>query len=130
NALASLTALHVAIAPLSSVAPGTAQAPTDTVGSLLPGNVPVLSPAMQALSGVVLPAGALTQGATVDAVQVGASSAFAIPGATPVNPAAPTPANGTLAVTGGQTQALGLMGLLLLAMVAGLRWLRRPATTN
>jgi hypothetical protein len=134
NALANLTALHVAIAPLSSVTPGTAQASGDTVGTILgAGNVPVLSPAMASLS-ALLPTstvGALTQGATVDAVQVGASSAFAVPGGTPVNPsAAPTPANGTLAVTGGSTQALGLMGLLLLAMVAGLRWLRRPATTN
>ena len=134
NALANLTALHVAIAPLSSVAGGTAQAATDTMGQLLgAGNVPALSPAMASLN-ALLPTtavGALTQGATVDALSVGASSAFAVPGsASSVNPAAPTPQTGTLATTGGPTQAFGLIGLLLLATVAGLRWLRRPVTTN
>jgi hypothetical protein len=132
NALANLTALHVAIAPLSSVAPGTAQAAGDTVGTILgSSNVPALSTAMASLN-ALLPTstvGALTAGATVDALSIGASSAFA-PAAAPVTPAVPTPANGTLAVTGGRTQALGLVGLLLLAMVAGLRWLRRPVTTN
>ena len=72
---------------------------------------------------------ALTDGATVDVLSVGASSAF-VPSGTPANPPAATPQNGTLAVTGGPTQVLGFIGLLLLATVAGLRWLRRPATTN
>jgi hypothetical protein len=132
NALANLTALHVAIAPLSSVAPGTAQAAGDTVGTILgSSNVPALSTAMASLN-ALLPTstvGALTAGATVDALSIGASSAFA-PAAAPVTPAVPTPANGTLAVTGGRTQVFGFIGLLLLATVAGLRWLRRPATTN
>jgi len=79
----------------------------------------------------VLGVSALAQGATVDVLSVGASSAFtAAPGSTPSNPSAATPANGTLAVTGGPTQLLGFIGLLLLATVAGIRWPRRPATTN
>ena len=95
------------------------------------GNVPALSTAMATLNGVVptRAAGALTDGATVDVLSVGASSAF-VPSGTPANPPAATPQNGTLAVTGGPTQVLGFIGLLLLATVAGLRWLRRPATTN
>jgi len=135
NALANLTGLHVAIAPLSSLAGGaTAAASTDTIGQLFTlagaGNVPPLSSAMQTLNSV-LGVSALAQGATVDVLSVGASSAFtAAPGSTPSNPSAATPANGTLAVTGGPTQLLGFIGLLLLATVAGIRWLRRPATTN
>jgi hypothetical protein len=133
NALANLTGVHVAIAPLSSLAGGTAAAgATDTMGQLLgSGNVPALSTAMATLN-TLLPTsvvGALTQGATVDVLSVGASSAF-VPAGTPANPSAPTPQNGTLAVTGGPTQVLGFIGLLLLATVAGLRWLRRPATTH
>jgi len=132
NALANLTGVHVAIAPLSSLAGGTtAAAGTDTMGQIL-GTVPALSPAMATLN-TLLPTsvvGALTQGATVDVLSVGASSAFIPAGTTTANPAAPTPQNGTLAVTGGPTQVLGFIGLLLLATVAGLRWLRRPATTN
>ena len=133
NALANLTGVHVAIAPLGSLTGGTAQAATDTMGQLLgSGNVPALSSAMATLNSLLptTAVGALTQGATVDVLQVGASSAFAPAGTSTVNPAAPTPANGTLAVTGGPTQAVGLIGLLLLAMVAGLRWLRRPAASN
>ena len=133
NAVASLTGVHVAIAKLSSVV-GTAAAGTDTMGSLFGSTpVPALSTAMATLNGAGLPttgAGALTDGATVDVLQVGASSAFIPSGTTPANPSAATPANGTLAVTGGPTQVLGFIGLLLLATVAGLRWLRRPATTN
>ena len=138
NALANLTGIHVAINPLSSLAAGsTAAAATDTLGSLYTlagaGAPPQLSSAMATLNGLLAStgAGALAQGATVDAVSVGSASAF-VPAssATPSNPAAATPANGTLAVTGGPTQLLGFIGLLLLATVAGLRWLRRPATTN
>jgi hypothetical protein len=135
NALANLTGVHVEIAPLSSLTGGTAlAAPPVTVGGLLgAGNVPVLSQAMATLSGLPgMPAvGALATGATVDVLSVGAASAF-VPASssTPSNPAAATPQNGTLAVTGGPTQILGFVGLLLLATVAGLRWLRRPATSN
>jgi hypothetical protein len=131
NALANITGLHVAIAPLG-LAGGTAQAATDTMGQLLgAANVPALSGAMASLNSLLPTSvtGALTQGAEVNVLTLGTSSAF-VPSSTPVNPAAPTPANGTLAVTGGPTQALGLIGLLLLAVVAGLRWLRRPVTTN
>jgi hypothetical protein len=139
NSLANLTAVHVAIAPLSSLTGGAAQAGTDTVGQLFTtagsnaSAVPALSAAMATLNGAGLPtaaAGALTDGATVDVAQVGAVSTFAPTGSTPSNPPAATPQNGTLATTGGPTQLLGLVGLLLLATVAGLRWLRRPATTN
>jgi hypothetical protein len=103
------------------------------MGQLLgAGNVPPLSDSMATLNQVLQTtgAGALAQGASVDVLQVGASSAFIPSGTTPANPSAATPANGTLAVTGGPTQVLGFIGLLLLATVAGLRWLRRPATTN
>jgi len=137
NALANLTGVHVAIAPLSSLAGGsTAQASTDTLGQLftLAGGAtpPQLSSAMATLNTLLATtgAGALAQGATVDVLQVGAASAFVPGGSTPSNPAAATPQTGTLAVTGGPTQVLGFVGLLLLATVAGLRWLRRPATTN
>jgi len=137
NALANLTGVHVAIAPLSSLAGGsTAAAGTDTLGSLYTlaggGTPPALSSAMATLNGVLATtgAGALAQGATVDVLSVGSASAFTPSGSTPTNPSAATPANGTLAVTGGPTQVLGVLGLLLLATVAGLRWLRRPATTN
>jgi len=42
------------------------------------------------------------------------------------SPAAATPENGSLAVTGAPTRAFGLVGLLLLAAVAGIRsWARR-----
>ncbi|MBV8160399.1 MAG: hypothetical protein JO265_05695, partial [Acidimicrobiia bacterium] len=136
NALANLTGVHVAIAPLSSVTGGTAQASTDSLQQLFTlaggGNVPPLSSAMQTLNGVLATtgAGALTGGATVDVLQVGAASAFAPAGGSSSTPAAATPQSATLAVTGGPTRTLGLFGLLLLATVAGLRWLRRPATTN
>jgi hypothetical protein len=133
NALARLTGLHVAIAPLSSLASArTPQAVTDTVGTILgAGNVPALSAAMTALNGALGGVNSLAQGASVDVLSVGSSSAFAVPAsATPVNPAAPTPSSGTLAVTGGSTQLLGLVGLFMLAGVAGLRRLRRPARTN
>jgi hypothetical protein len=132
TSLANLTGLHVGIAPLT--AGGTAQAVTDTVGTILgAGNVPALSAAMATLNGALgTGVNSLAQGAAVDVLAVGASSAFAVPAtATPTaNPAAPTPSSGTLAVTGGGTQMLGLIGLFLLAAVAGLRWLRRPVTTN
>jgi hypothetical protein len=138
NALANLTGLHVAIAPLSSLAGGTtAAAGTDTLGSLFSaaggGAPPALSSAMATLNGVLATtgAGALAQGATVDVLSVGSASTFTpSSSSTPANPSAVTPQNGTLAVTGGPTQVLGFIGLLLLATVAGLRWLRRPATTN
>jgi len=136
NALANLTGLHVALAPLSSLAGArTTQAVTDTMTTILgANNVPALSSAMASLN-ALLPTstvGALTQGASVDVLSVGSTSVFAVPASsTPsANPSAPTPSSGTLAVTGGSTQLLGLVGLLLLAGVVGLRWLRRPATTN
>jgi hypothetical protein len=138
NALANLTGVHVAINPLSSLAGGTtAAAATDTIGSLYTlaggGTPPALSSAMATLNGVLATtgAGALAQGATVDVLSVGSASTFTpSSSSTPANPSAATPQNGTLAVTGGPTQVLGFIGLLLLATVAGLRWLRRPATTN
>lgn len=134
QALANLTGVHVAIAPLSSLAgAATAQASTDNMGQLFTlaggGAPPALSSAMATLSGV-LGTNALGTGATVDVLQVGAASTFAPAGSTPSNPPAATPQTGTLATTGGPTQILGLVGLLLLATVAGLRWLRRPAPTN
>jgi hypothetical protein len=137
NALANLTGVHVAIAPLSSLAGGTtAAAANDPLGSLYTlaggGTPPALSSAMATLNGVLATtgAGALAQGATVDVLSVGSASTFTPSSSTPANPSAATPQNGTLAVTGGPTQVLGFIGLLLLATVAGLRWLRRPATTN
>ena len=137
NALANLTGVHVAIAPLSSLTGGasTAAASTDSMSQLFTlanaGNVPALSSAMATLNGLLASTGAaLTQGATVDVLQVGASSTFTPSATTPANPAAATPQSGTLATTGGPTQILGFVGLLLLAIVAGLRWLRRPVTTN
>ncbi|MBV8305734.1 MAG: hypothetical protein JOZ04_16105 [Acidimicrobiia bacterium] len=137
NSLANLTGVDVAIAPLSSLAPGTPPATTPTVGSLFTlagaGAPPALSSAMQTLNGVLATtgAGALAQGATVDVLQVGSASTFTpSASATPTNPSAATPQNATLATTGGPTQVLGFVGLLLLATVAGLRWLRRPATTD
>jgi hypothetical protein len=137
NALANLTGVHVAINPLSSLAGGTtAGASTDTIGSLYTlaggGTPPALSSAMATLNGVLATtgAGALAQGATIDVLSTGAASAFVPAGTNPSNPSAATPQNGTLAVTGGPTQILGIVGLLLLATVAGLRWLRRPVTTN
>ena len=133
DALANLTGVHVAIAPLSSLTGGTAQAaPAGTIGGILgAANVPALSSAMQTLNSVLATtgAGALAQGATVDVLQVGAVSTFTA-SSSPSNPPAATPQSGTLAVTGGPTQVLGFVGLLLLATVAGLRWLRRPASTN
>jgi len=130
DSLANLTAVHVGLAPLSGVSGGaTAQAATDTMGQILgSSNVPVLSTAMATLNGLI-GANALGTGATVDVLQVGAASTFT-PAATPTNPPAATPQSGTLATTGGPTQIIGFVGLLLLATVAGLRWLRRPATTN
>jgi hypothetical protein len=135
NSLANLTGVHVALAPLSSLASGaTSQAATDTVGQILgSGNVPALSSAMATLNGVLQTsgAGALADGATVDVAQVGAVSTFSpSTSSTPANPAAATPQTGTLATTGGPTQLLGFVGLLLLAAVVGLRWLRRPVTSN
>ena len=136
NALANLTGVHVAIAPLSSLAGGTALASTDSLQQLFTlaggGTVPQLSSAMQTLNSVLATtgAGALANGATVDVLQVAASSAFLPAGATASSPSAATPSSGSLAVTGGPTRLLGFVGLLLLATVAGLRWLRRPATTN
>ncbi|MBV8981305.1 MAG: hypothetical protein JO086_10430, partial [Acidimicrobiia bacterium] len=137
NALANLTGLHVAIAPLSSLTGGasTAAAATDSMSQLFTlanaGNVPALSSAMATLNGLLASTGAaLTQGATVDVLQVGAASTFTPSASTPSNPATATPQSGTLATTGGPTQLLGIVGLLLLATVAGLRWLRRPVTTN
>ena len=138
NSLANLTGVDVAIAPLSSLAPGTPPATTPTVGSLFTlagaGAPPALSSAMQTLNGVLATtgAGALAQGATVDVLQVGSASTFtpSPASATPTNPSAATPQNASLATTGGPTQVLGFVGLLLLATVAGLRWLRRPATTD
>ncbi|MBV9284750.1 MAG: hypothetical protein JO176_09040 [Acidimicrobiia bacterium] len=136
NALANLTGVHVALAPLSSLTGGaaTANSATDSMSQLFTlanaGSVPALSPAMATLNGLLASTGAaLTQGATVDVLQVGASSTFQA-ASTPSNPAAATPQSGTLATTGGPTQLLGIVGLLLLATVAGLRWLRRPVTTN
>jgi len=133
SALANLTGLHVAIAPLAANSPGTAQAGGDTMSQILgSGNVPALSSQMQTLNTTLATTGAaLTQGATVDVLSVGAASTFTpSPASTPSNPAAPTAPAGTLATTGGPTQLLGFVGLLLLATVAGLRWLRRPATTD
>ena len=130
---ARLTGLKVTIASLT--AGGTSQAVTDTMGQLLgAGNVPALSPAMAAVNSALgggTPINALGQGTSVEVLSVSSTSAFAVttPG-TSTNPAAPTPSNGTLAVTGGSTQLLGLVGLFLLAGVVGLRWLRRPASTN
>jgi hypothetical protein len=104
------------------------------MGQLLgSGNVPALSSAMATLNGVLQTtgAGALTDGATVDVASVGAVSTFTPSSSgTPSNPSAATPSNGTLATTGGPTQLLGFVGLLLLAVVVGLRWLRRPVTSN
>jgi|GEM_PF-5791702 len=138
NSLANLTGIHVAIAPLSSLAGGaTAQDSNTTIGQLFTlagaGNVPALSSAMATLNGLLQTAGlgALADGATVDVAQVGAVSTFSPAGAgTTSNPSASTPAPGTLATTGGPTQLLGFVGLLLLAAVVGLRRLRRPATSN
>ncbi|MBV9412082.1 MAG: hypothetical protein JO148_10840 [Acidimicrobiia bacterium] len=136
NSLANLTGIHVAIAPLSSLAGGaaTAQDANSTIGQILgSGNVPALSSAMATLNGLLQTtgAGALTDGATVDVAQVGAVSTFTPSSSgTPTNPSAPTPQTGTLATTGGPTQLLGFVGLLLLAAVVGLRWLRRPVTSN
>ena len=137
NALANLTGVHVAIAPLGSLTGGaaTANSATDSMSQLFTlanaGNVPALSSAMATLNGLLASTGAaLTQGATVDVLQVGASSTFTPSASTPANPAAATPQSGTLATTGGPTQLLGIIGLLLLATVAGLRWLRRPVTMN
>ena len=135
SALANLTGVHVAIAPLSSLAGGaTSQAATDTMSQILgSGNVPALSSAMSTLNGLLqtTSTGALADGATVDVLGVGAASEFVPASSTaPANPAAPSAPAGTLATTGGPTQLLGLVGLLLLATVAGLRWLRRPATSN
>lgn len=138
QSLANLTGVHAAIAPLSSLTGGTAKAASSpTMGSLFTqaggGTPPALSSAMATLGGLpgMPAAGALTQGASVDVLQVGAASTFATSASpTPLNPPAATPQNGTLATTGGPTQILGLVGLLLLATVAGLRWLRRPAPTN
>jgi len=135
SAVANLTGVHVAIAPLSSLAGGaTSQAGTDTMNQILgSGNVPALSTAMSTLNGLLqtTSTGALADGATVDVLGVGAASQF-VPASstTPANPSAPSAPAGTLATTGGPTQLLGLVGLLLLATVAGLRWLRRPATSN
>jgi hypothetical protein len=131
NSLANLTAVHVALAPLSSLAGGaTSQAATDTMSQILgSANVPVLSTAMATLNTALNTTNALGTGATVDVLQVGAASTFT-PSSASTNPPAATPQSGTLATTGGPTQILGFVGLLLLATVAGLRWLRRPATTN
>src|SRR5205814_9184923 len=130
NALANLTGVHVAIAPLSSLSSATtSQAATNTMDQLFGSTpVPPLSAAMQTLNGV-LQTSSLGDGATVDVLSVGSTSAF-VPASTPSNPSAPTPPAGTLATTGGPTQILGFVGLLLLATVAGLRWLRRPASSN
>jgi hypothetical protein len=132
NSLANLTAVHVALAPLSSLTGGaTSQAATDTMSQILgSANVPVLSTAMATLNTALQTTNALGTGATVDVLQVGAASTFTPSPATPSNPTAATPQSGTLATTGGPTQILGFVGLLLLATVAGLRWLRRPASTN
>jgi hypothetical protein len=135
NALANLTGVHVAIAPLPT--PPTAPAVNSpTLGSLYTlaggGTPPVLSQAMATLSGLPgMPAvGALASGATVDVLAVGAASTFVPTSGSTANPAAPSAPTGTLATTGGPTQLLGFIGLLLLATVAGLRWLRRPVTTD
>jgi hypothetical protein len=50
-----------------------------------------------------------------------APSAFVSAGASHASPSAATAENGRLAVTGGPTQALGLVGLLLVGAAAGLR---------
>src|SRR5207302_1524274 len=60
DALANLTGVHVAIAPLSSLTGGTAQAaPAGTIGGILgAANVPALSSAMQTLNSVLATTGA------------------------------------------------------------------------
>ena len=140
HAVAGLTALHVAITPPANLATivntlngvpvvGGAVGETNPISGLFPQGTsagPVntaMASLNSAVGGNVL--GALAQGATVDAVSLSSTSDFAV---SPTNPAAPTAVPAKLATTGGPTQVLGLVGLLLLATVAALRWLRRPAT--
>ena len=108
HAVASLTGIHVGLAVpslnLPLLAAGTAAAAPTSVGDIITsagGSVPVVAGAMGLLN-QRLGANALAGGATVDALQLSSSSDFAV-GSTSVNPAAPTPASGTLAVTGGPT---------------------------
>jgi hypothetical protein len=143
QALAGLNVLHVAITPpanlsaivngLNNVAVPGAAAQTNPISGLFPqGTSPAaLDAAMASLNSSLVPSalGALAQGATVDAVTLQSASNFGV-NTTPANPAAPNAPAGTLATTGGRTQLLGFVGLLLLATVAGLRWLRRPAMTD
>jgi len=141
HALAGLTALHAAVTPpanlaaivggLNNVPVVGAAAEANPISGLFPqgSSADPVSAAMSSLNAALVPngLGALAQGATVDAVQLSSTSDFAV-GATPANPAAPTAVPAKLAATGGPTQVLGLLGLLLLAIVVALRWLRRPAT--
>ena len=141
HAVAGLTALHAAVTPpanlaaivggLNNVPVVGAAAEANPISGLFPqgSSADPVSAAMSSLNAALVPngLGALAQGATVDAVQLSSTSDFAV-GATPANPAAPTAVPAKLAATGGPTQVLGLLGLLLLAIVVALRWLRRPAT--
>ena len=137
----NITALHAAVTPpanlaavvgaLNNVPVVGEPAEANPISGLFPQGTSAdpVSAAMSSLNAALVPngLGALAQGASVDAVQLSSTSDFAV-GATPANPAAPTAVPAKLAATGGPTQALGLLGLLLLATVVALRWLRRPAT--
>ena len=130
HALASLTALHVAVTPpaaLTSIVRGLNASETPISGLFPQGSTP--DPVSQLMSTLnsTLGVSALGGGATVDAVSLSSTSDFTVP-ASPgtVTPNAPS---GTLAVTGSGTQLLGLAGLLLLALGVTARWLRRRAMT-
>src|SRR5947208_1558503 len=77
NALANLTGVHVAIAPLSSLSSATtSQAATNTMDQLFGSTpVPPLSAAMPPLN-ARLQTSSLGDGATVDVLSVGSTSAF------------------------------------------------------
>src|SRR5207302_6973357 len=102
HAVASLTAVHVGLAPVNLanlVGAGQAAAAGSTVGSLITGanGTPLaLDPGNMAALNDALNVAALTQGASVDAVKLSSTSDFAVAGSTPgtVTPNAPpgTPA--------------------------------------
>jgi hypothetical protein len=129
HALASLTALHVAVTPpaaLSTIVSALNASDSPISGVFPTGSTP--APVNQAMSTLnsTLGVSALGGGATVDAVTLSSTSDFTVAAPAAVTPAAPT---GTLAVTGSGTQLLGLAGLFLLALGVTARWLRRRATT-
>jgi hypothetical protein len=142
HALASLSALHLAVNPLAAingVVTGLLQ-PTGILGtlglssvsSLLTGatsaggagatSVPVVAPLMQQLNTLLGTGalGALAGGVSADLVKVASTSDFALVGAAPVSPAPVS----ELPMTGGSHFAF-VLGLLFLATGAGLvRWMR------